>query len=120
MLIKVINLNCKEKEYDFNMSIVTDEKWTNFVQNIVQARVENKGALKINGSKIVIRDNKAKVKVFYQDASYHEVAIMLDEFGRISKDYQDIISKIWQDIMLSYYGNKYAKVLETKKETLKI
>ena len=114
MLLRIIPLNCREKEYAFNLSVITDDRWSKFVQDIVNARVYDIKNVKINGAKIVVRDNKAKVKLFYQDVDYHEVVLYFDEFGRISKEYKDVVSQIWQDMMSEYYGNKYVGMLNNK------
>ena len=114
MQIRMIPLNCREKEYLFDLSVISEERWCEFIQAIVQARVSCVENLKINGAKIVLRDNKVKLKLFYQDDSYHEVILYCDEFGRISKDYKDIISQIWQKMVASYYGESYEEELNLK------
>ena len=107
MQTRLIDLNCKEKNYEFNISVVTENDWKNFVYSVVLEKGEYIGNLEIKGFKVVIRDNKAKVKIFYQSNDYHEVEYHLDEFGRSSMNCCDNVSSIWQDVMLKYYGKKY-------------
>ena len=71
MNVRIINLNCAEKEYDFNMAVITDKDWAGFVNDVVLDRVSSANGLKINGAKIVLRDNNAKIKLFYQDFIKH-------------------------------------------------
>ena len=114
MQTRLINLNCKEKEYKFNMSAISEQDMKNLAYNIVLIKGENVKNLTLNGYKVVIRDNKAKFKLFYQDSFYHELEYYLDEFGRANKNYQDIISELWQDLMRKYYGKEYDDALKAK------
>ena len=114
MQTRIIDLNCRDKEYKFNISVVSDDVWRNFAHDIVLAKGEYIKNLELNGYKVVIRDNKVKFKLFYKDSFYHELEYHLDEFGRISKNYQDIASTLWQDIMIGYYGEDYKKALRAK------
>ena len=114
MNCKLLDLNCKDKEYKFNMSTVSEKDWLSFAHSVVLEKGENVKDLHITGCKIVIRDNKARFKVFYQDSNYHELEYHLDEFGRVSKKYQDIVSSLWQGVMSKYYGNEYNSQLELK------
>ena len=90
----------------------------NLARNIVLVKCENVKNLTLNGYKVIIRDNKAKFKLFYQDSFYHEVEYNLDEFGRISKDYQDVVSELWQDVMRKYYAEEYEDALKKKLSSL--
>jgi hypothetical protein len=38
----------------------------------------------------------------------------LDEFARVSKNYGDVASALFQDIMIEYYGEDYKKALRSK------
>jgi hypothetical protein len=114
MNVRIINLNCAEKEYDFNMAVITDKDWAGFVNDVVFDRVSSANGLKINGAKIVLRDNHAKIKLFYQDSSYHEVQFLCDAFGRMSQRYSDNASKSFQSMMKKYYGIDYARALDKK------
>ena len=120
MAILIIPLKCEGKEFEFDLYKIADQHWEKFIKDIVFAKLPNAKNVKINGAKIIIRDNKAKVSLFYNDGNYHEVLLRLDEFGRISQEYKDEISKIWQDLMFDYYGKKYKDALDSKFDTLKI
>lgn len=118
MQTRIIDLNCRDKEYKFNFSIVSEEEWRDFAHNVVLYKGQNIKTLELNGYKIVIRDNKVKVKLFYQDVAYHELEYHLDEFGRASKNYQDVISEFIQEIMSEHYGEKYEKALVESKNNV--
>ena len=114
MQTKVIDINCKDKEYKFNISVVSDEDWEQFVYNVVLEKGDFDKKFEINGYKVVIRDNKAKVKIFYQDNAYHELEYRLDIFGRAVNKYEDFVSVLWQDVMTKYYGEEYQKAKYVK------
>ena len=103
----IIDLNCKDRDYKFSLSVVTEKDWSDFVHEVVLNKGENIKILTTNGFKIVIRDNKAKFKVYYQDSFYHEIEYHIDMYGRASRDYSDSVSKLWQSIMVKYYGKEY-------------
>ena len=50
--------------------------------------------------------------MFFQDGLYHEHEYNLDVFGRISKDYLDIVSELFQEMMEHYYGEEYRRALD--------
>lgn len=110
----IIDLNCKDREYKFSLSVITEKDWVDFAHDVVLKKGENIKDLTINGLKVVIRDNQVKFKVFYQDSFYHEIEYHLDEFGRISKSYEDIVSKLFQNIMKKHYGKEYENVLASR------
>lgn len=114
MQARVIDLNCKDKEYKFNISVIGEDKWRDFAHDVVLAKGEKLKDLELNGYKVVIRDNKVKFKLFYKDSFYHELEYHLDEFGRSSKSYGDVVSALWQDVMMEYYGEDYKKTLKHK------
>ena len=110
----IIDLNCKDKEYKFSLSVITEKDWIDLAHAIVLNKGQNIKILTINGFKIVIRDNKAKVKIFYQDSYYHELEYHLDEFGRVSQSYEDEFSQLLQDVMSKHYGQEYNLALTSK------
>ena len=110
----IIDLNCKDKEYKFSLSVITEKDWIDLAHAIVLNKGQNIKILTINGFKIVIRDNKAKVKIFYQDSYYHELEYHLDEFGRDSQNYEDEFSQLLQDVMSKHYGQEYKLALTSK------
>lgn len=114
----IIDLNCKDKDYKFNLSVVTENDWVDFAQAIVLNKGENVEGLQLNGFKVVVRDNKAKIKLYYQDLFYHELEYHLDEFGRNSKNYEDVVSVLFQSIMKKYYGAEYELELSNKLKSL--
>lgn len=120
MTTLIIPLKCEGKDFKFDLYKISDQDWETFVNDIVFARLPNAKNVKINGAKVVIRDNKAKVSLFYNDGNYHEVLLKIDEFGRITQEYKDVISKIWQDLMFKYYGKAYKDALDSKFDTLKV
>lgn len=111
MQTKIIDLNCRDKIYNFNISVVSEDAWTRFAQDVVLERVGTLCRYSITGYRVRIRDNKARVLLCWKDSAYHEFEFQLDEYGRVSRGYSDIISKLWQDIMKSYYGEQYEKEL---------
>lgn len=114
MQTRLINLNCRDKDYKFNMSVISEQDMKNLAHNIVLVKGENVKNITLNGYKVIIRDNKAKFKLFYQDSFYHEVEYYLDEFGILNQNYQDVVSELWQDVMRKYYGEEYEEVLKDK------
>lgn len=112
MQIKKINFNSSQYKYD--LSAVTDKDWLDFARDIALEKGDKANTIKLIDVKVVIRDNVAKFKVAYEDGSYHEYEYHLDEFGRISQNYQDEISALFQGIMSKHYGKGYDKALVTK------
>lgn len=110
----IIDLNCEDKDYKFSLSVITEKDWVDFAHEMVLNKGENALELTLNGFKVVIRDNKAKIKIFYQDSCYHETEYHLDVFGRISKDYNDEVSQLWQAIMRNHHGKEYDETLASK------
>jgi hypothetical protein len=49
MQTRIIDLNCKDKEYNFNLSIVSEIDWKNFAHDIVLA----KGGMKADNTTFV-------------------------------------------------------------------
>lgn len=117
MQTRLINLNCKEKDYKFNMSVVTEQDIENLAHNIILVKTNSK-TLVLNGFKVVVRDNKAKLKLFYKDNLFHDVEYILDEFGLINDNYQDVVSELWQDVMRKYYDEEYDEALKEKLSSL--
>ena len=119
----ISDLNCNEKEYKFNLSNITEQEWTKFARDVLVACLPVLRGTKITGYRVKIRDNKAKVLICWKDEAYHEKEFHLDEFGRVSKNYQDIVSNIWQNVMSARFGEEYdnelnAKLSELKSETV--
>lgn len=114
MQVRMINLNCEANEYKFDMSAITEQEWIDMARDICWENKEYAKALTLNGVKNVVRDNKSKFKVFYQDSSWHELEYRLDVFGRSSRNYQDFVSKLFQDIMAKHYGEEYLMALDAK------
>lgn len=105
-----------EGEYKFNLSTTSSKEWTKLMLDILVARLDSVKGVKITGSKITIRGNVAKVLLAWEDVNqnYHELTFHLDEFGRKSKNYQDLISQIWQNNMSNHYGEDYNQALSLK------
>ena len=118
MQARIIDLNCKEKEYKFNLSVVSQEMWGRCIRDILMVRASSTKGVIITGFKVTIRDNVAKVMLCWKDDLYHEFTCHLDEFGRISKNYKDLVSEIWQNIMFEYYGEEYRTQLDSKLDNL--
>ena len=118
--MKTLNLN--EKEYKFDLSVISVNSWTQFMFDVLLARVDNIKAVKTPSIKYNIRDNVAKVVISWlgEKDSYHEFTCHLDEFGRISKNYQDVVSEIWQNKMADYYNEEYVQDLNTKLDEIKV
>lgn len=112
MQTRVIDLNCKDKGYKFNLSVITEVDWRDFAYNVVLENDNCAKKIQFNGYKVVIRDNRAKVKIFYQDHAYHELEYRIDVLGRISKKYQDVVSVIWREMLQKYFGEEYSKFVE--------
>ena len=114
MPVVLINLNDKDASYQFDMSVVDEEAWSIMAQEIVLAKGKRVKSLALKSAKVVIRENKAKFKVCFQDDLYHEHEYHLDVFGRDSRDYLDLVSEMFQDTMKSYYGAEYEEALNQR------
>lgn len=114
MQARIIDLNCKDKEYKFNLSIVSQDMWLRFIRDVLLVRVSSVEGVSITGFKVTIRDNVAKILLCWKDDLYHEFNFHLDAFGRVSKNYKDLVSEIWQNIMNEYYGDEYRSSLDSK------
>lgn len=115
MQFNIVPLNCRDKQYEFNIVAVREDDWIKFVKSVLLARTDNVSSVSLTGFKVVIRDNIAKVVLYWKDEEfYHEFKFHLDPFGRVSKDYKDLVSEIWQNLMGDYYGEEYNSALEAK------
>ena len=107
-------LNCRDKEYEFNLSVITDDDCKRFAFDYIISSNQMLNNYQVNGIKVIIRDNKAKIVLYYQcGGAIHEVKLILDVFGNKSQNYQDNISKIWQEIMIKHHGDKYKQKLDS-------
>ena len=114
MPLVLMNLNEKNTSYQFDMSVIDEEIWSDMAHAIVLAKGKRMKLLELKSAKVVIRENKAKFKVCFQDDLYHEHEYHLDVFGRDSRDYLDLVSEMFQDVMKSYYGAEYEKALSQR------
>ena len=111
--MKKLNLN--EKSYKFDLSIISEEDWNKFMFEVLLARLDNVRFIKVPTIKAIIRDNIAKVQISWVEGkSCHDFTFHLDEFGRKSKNHQDLISNIWQNLMTEYYHEEYVQALNSK------
>jgi len=115
----ISDLNCSDKEYKFNLSNLTQEEWTKFSRDVLVSCLPILKGTKITGFRVKIRDNKAKVLICWKDDAYHEYEFHLNEFGRASQNYQDIVSNIWQNLMSARFGEEYNNELNGKLSELK-
>ena len=118
MQSRIIDLNSDQNQYKFSISAIQEKEWSDMAHTIVLAKGQRVKELELTGFKVVIRDNKAKFQVFFQDGTYHEHAYHLDVFGRASRNYKDIVSELFQDVMTAYYGQEYQTALAEKVEQL--
>ena len=111
-----------EGEYKFNISVMSSKDWTNFTLDVLTARLDTIKGVKLSGTKVSVRDNVAKVMISWEtaDNAYHEFEFHLDEFGRKSKNYQDLVSNIWQNQMSKFYDKEYVQALQAKLDELNI
>ena len=116
MPLVLMNLNEKNSNHQFDISVIDEKVWTNLAYDIVLAKGKRVNTLELKSAKIVIRDNKAKFKICFQDDLFHEHEYHLDTFGRASRAYSDIVSEMFQDIMEHYYGEEYKVALDNKLE----
>jgi len=107
MNFKLLNLD--NKEYEFNLGEITEQDWKYFLEDVVLNWAGNKKVHSLMAN-VVIRDNKAKIKLGYCDKNYHEICLRLDEFGVTLNDKHGI-SQIWQEFMGARFGEKYYKAL---------
>ena len=120
MDVRVVPYDGDNKKFQFNISNISKESWKTFVLDILIARLpETKGVTLIDNY-VEIRDNVAKVQICWQDKFYHEFKFHLDEFGRKSKEYSDIVSEIWQNVMTDYYQEEYVDALDAKLSEVKL
>ncbi len=111
--MKKLNLN--EKTYKFDLSKISDEDWNKFMFDVLLARLDNVRVVKSPMIRPSIRDNVAKVQISWNEVkSYHEFTFHVDEFGRQSKKYQDLVSNVWQNLMTEYYQEEYVQELNVK------
>ena len=112
MVVACASLNCEDKDYGFNMSAITEADCEEFAIKYVYKEGKPVKGAHINGIKVIVRDNIAKIILYYQaEGSLHEFKASLDPFGMKSQNYQDEISKIWQTIMVRHFGNAYQNAL---------
>ncbi len=119
-MIEIKDFN--EEKRVFNVSVVSSQDWTKFVLDILTARLDSIRGVKLSGTKISIRDNVAKVVISWKsaDKAYHEFTFHVDEFGRKSKNYQDLVSNIWQNLMSDHFGEEYNHALQLKLDEINV
>ena len=115
----IIDLNCDDKEYKFNLSNITKEEWTKFARDVLIARLPVLKGTRMTGFRVKIRDNIARVRIAWEDEAWHEKEYRLNEFGRPTRNYQDIVSNIWQNLMSARFGQEYVQELNVKLDEVK-
>ncbi len=121
METRVVDYTCKDNQHEFNISKVSKQDWNKFSREVLISRVNATQRITVKDASVVIRDNVAKYNVAWQDAlGYHEFACHLDPFGRASKNYSDLVSEIWQNIMTDYYGKEYQTELNKELNQLNV
>ena len=113
MNFKLMNLDGKNN-YKFNLAELSEQDWKFFIEDVVLNTSKNKTNVRSIMSTVTIRDNKAKVKLAYEDGNYHEVNLNIDALGLSAHNYADQISKIWQELMVARFGKEYAEELSVK------
>lgn len=106
MNFKLINLDDK-KDFKFNLAEITEQDWKFFLEDVVLNTSKKQKDVRSIMASVSIRDNKAKVKLAYEDGNYHELVMTIDAFGSSAHGYSDKISKIWQDLMAARFGKAY-------------
>ena len=106
MNFKLLNLDDKNKDFKFNLSTISEQDWKFFLEDVVLNISEKKQVRSIMAS-VTIRDNKAKIKLAYEDGNYHEISMTIDAFGSAAHNYSDNVSHIWQDVMGARFGKDY-------------
>ena len=112
MQVKIMDLNCTEEK--FNLSAISKQEWIDLAHHVILAKGERIKVLELKDVKVVVRENRAKFDVSFQDSDYHEHKYHLDAFGRVSRNYQDIVSQLFQDVMGVHYGEEYKTALNEK------
>ena len=113
------SLDNEENDYQFKLSHLTEADCEEFAIKYVFKESKTVRATHINGIKVIVRDNIAKVKLFYaEEATIHEFSASLDAFGNQQANYQDEISRIWQQILARRFGKEYLEMLELKTNTI--
>ena len=104
----ILDSNTNEK---FNIAEISEQDWKFFIEDVA---LHISGAKRVRSimSTVTLRNNKAKIKLAYEDSNYHEVVLNLDCFGLSAHNYTDKISKIWQEIMQARFGKEYSQELE--------
>ena len=115
MNFKFIDLG-SAKQDKYKLGAISEQDWKLLIEDIVLNLSENKQVRSIM-STVSIRDNKAKVKLAYDDGVYHEMVIRLDEFGLEVHNYSDIVSKLLQERMIALYGQEYELDVEAAIQT---
>lgn len=118
MITRIIDLN--DKEFKFNLSNLTEQDWNNFTRDVLADRLTVVEGIDIVGYRLKIRDNVANIFICWREpGAYREKQLVLNEFGRHSKDYQDFASKSLQNLMVAHYGKEYIDELNAKLEEIK-
>ena len=115
MVVYKACLDNGDKDYQFRLSQITEADCEEFAIKYVFKEGKTVKGTRINGIKVIIRDNIAKIRLFYaEEATIHEFAVSLDAFGNQQANYQDEISRIWQQILVRYFGKDYLEALDLK------
>lgn len=113
MNFKLINLDNK-KDFQFNLAEISEQDWKFFLEDVVLNSSKNPKNIRSIMASVTIRDNKAKIKLAYEDGNYHEISMTVDEFGSSTHAYSDKTSAIWQDLLTARFGKGYDAELQSK------
>ena len=106
MNLKLINLD-NGKDFKFNLAEISEQDWKFFLEDVVLNTSKKQKSVRSIMASVTIRDNKAKIKLAYEDGNYHEVVMSMDAFGSSTHNYSDKVSKIWQDLKAARFGKNY-------------
>jgi len=115
---KIFDLNERNKDYKFNLSVVKKDEWDALITYMLlemskRERIKSDYSYSVN-----IKENIATIGLSWNDGEFHEVVRKLDAFGIVGTDYQDFISLCWQYIMSNHYDEEYVMELQAKQSTL--
>ena len=115
----IVGDNNSNNQSKFDILSVSKQDWDRFIKSVLLERAQQTKGIKLYPASVTVRENRAKVIIRWEDKNYHEFIFHIDECGRVSKNYQDIVSQIWQNIMTEYYGEEYVAELNARLNELK-
>ena len=113
MKLKLLNFNDSRKNYECDLSAINKEMWECFISEIVIIDCSNLESVSSAQAAISIRDNRAKIKVEYQDEENHKLNYSLSP-TMFNGEHKEKLLETWCEIIASIRRNEIANTIQAE------